>query len=96
MITLMVSALYNIRKTIKMMPRLGAQIKLCRMASHALAYILWITSWIFSMFLTIFFANTGSKQPYYYLMWLVLALLGAASFTMFFMILWHLGTKDKI
>lgn len=97
MLTLLIKALYNIRKTINLIPRLGGQINLCRMVSHALAYILWIFSWIFGMFLTIFMGNNDSgQQPYYYVTWLVITLFAVASQVFFFLILWHLGTKDKV
>jgi hypothetical protein len=79
-----------------MMPRLKNKINLPRMVAHSLAYVMYITAWVISMFMTIFMGSSGTQQPYFYLTWLFITLCALISFILFFLILWHLGTKEKL
>lgn len=57
MVVLMCLALINIRKTITHLPRLRNKINLPRMIAHSLAYIIYLGSWVLSMFFTILLSD---------------------------------------
>ena len=85
-VTVMILALVKIRNTIKASPFLRVQINLGRMVAHALAYILYFASWLLTFIL---------PEALLYLMWLIVAIFGNASFFCFFLICWHLGTNRE-
>ena len=61
------------------------------MIAHSLAYVLYTFCWLLEQVLTIYLGS----EPLDNLMWILLTILGTVSFYLFFLIVWHLGTKQK-
>lgn len=86
MISLMSLALFRINRTLKLIPRLKGKINLPRMFAHSFAYVIYATAFLSSFLVPNLFFVT----------WFFVTLAGIFSFFCFFLILWHLGTKEKI
>ena len=63
------------------------------MLSHALAYFLYMAVYVVSTIVSLCF---DSISDYFYVSWLLVTIFGTASYVCFFLIIWHLGTKDKV
>jgi hypothetical protein len=86
-------ALYRMRKTIKSMPRLKGMCNVGRMVRHSLAYFIWVAAYIYFTACAIFNPD-GAITSYGYASWFLLVLSAFASNVLFFLIVWHLGTKE--
>lgn len=81
---MMLVALFRMNRTIGSSKRGKANTK--RMASHAFAFIISVLAFIISKIL---------ENYYYYVTWLVCDLLISVSEIFLFILLWHLGTKER-
>ena len=91
---MMMIALLRMKRTIEGMHALKGKLNIPRMLSHALAFIVYMVVYVLSEFLSIVFDN-GIGQ-YFYVSWFLCTIFGTFSYFCFFLIIWHLGTKDKL
>ena len=85
-------ALFRMKKTIESMPRLKQHLNVAKMFNHSLAFIFYMGTWILFTSKAIY-TNKNENQ---YASWFIMTLAGLASFVMFFLIIWSLGTKHKL
>jgi hypothetical protein len=82
------------RQTVKSMPRLKMICNVGRMVRHSLAYFVWVAVYVFFTAHEIF-NPTGEIASLGYASWFLMCFAGLASYILFFLIIWHLGTKER-
>ena len=87
-VVLMCMALYKIRQTVN--NQMSEIMNMSRLVTHALAFILWITSWV--IFYAIELITSGSL---FYINWMFICLVGTSSYFFLCRLLWHLGSKNS-
>jgi hypothetical protein len=92
--TMMIIALVRMKRTIEGMHALKGKLNITRMLSHASAFIIYMVVYVLTEFLSIVFDNDNGN--YFYVSWFVCIIAGTFSYFCYFLIIWHLGTKEKV
>ena len=66
---------------------MSAIMNMPRLVSHALAFLLWIASWII-------YTAINLTIDLFYFNWMFITLIGSTSYFFLFLLVWHLGSKN--